>query len=68
MRNFPGDSLSTKATVSVGSTTQQNFVRGRGRQAVVRFQSKDSNGNSENDNTGWRIGATRIDIKPDGRR
>jgi hypothetical protein len=68
MRNFPGDSLSTKATVAVGSTTQQNFVRGRGRQAVVRFQSKDSNGNSENDNTGWRIGATRIDIKPDGRR
>ena len=66
VRNFPGDSLSTAATSTISSTTQQSHIRGRGRQAVLRLESNDGDvGNSE---VGWRLGATRLDLRPDGRR
>ena len=66
-RNFPGDSLSTNSTSVITSSTEQSYVRARARQAVVRIESDDDNvaGNTE---TGWRIGATRLDVRPDGRR
>ena len=66
VRNFPGDSLSTVATSNVTPTTQQNFIRGRGRQAVLRVASND--GNVGNLDIGWRLGATRLDLRTDGRR
>ena len=66
VRNFPGDSLSTIATSTVDSTTQQKHIRGRGRQAVLRVASND--GDAGNNNVGWRLGATRMDIRTDGRR
>ena len=66
-RNFPGDTLTTNSTSVITSTTQQSHVRARARQAVVRLESDDDNvpGNTA---TGWRLGATRLDIRPDGRR
>jgi hypothetical protein len=66
VRNFPGDSLSTVATSNVTPTTQQNFIRGRGRQAVLRVASND--GDAGNLDIGWRLGATRLDLRTDGRR
>jgi|TARA_R110002167_G_scaffold105711_2_gene271726 hypothetical protein len=66
-RNFPGDSLSTNSTSVITSSTEQSFVRARARQAVVRIESDDDNV-SGNTGTGWRIGATRLDVRPDGRR
>ena len=66
VRNFPGDSLSTVATSTVDANTQQSHIRGRGRQAVIRIASND--GDSGNDGVGWRLGATRLDIRQDGRR
>ena len=67
-RNFPGDSLTTNSTNAIASTTQQAHIRGRARQAVIRLESDDTNTNSSNNDTGWRLGATRIDVKSDGRR
>ena len=67
-RDFPGDTLTTNSTNAVGSTTQQTHVRGRARQVVLRLESYDGNTNSGNDDTGWRLGATRIDTRNDGRR
>ena len=67
-RNFPGDSLTTNSTNAIASTTQQAHIRGRARQGVIRLESDDTNTNSSNDDTGWRLGATRIDVKSDGRR
>jgi len=67
-RDFPGDSLTTNSTSSIGSTSQQVFVRSRSRQAVLRIESDDDASGTGNDDTGWRLGATRIDIRPDGRR
>jgi len=66
-RNFPGDSLTTRSTSSIGSTTQQSNIRARGRQAVLRFESDDDDTNA-NSSVGWRLGATRLDVKTDGKR
>ena len=65
-RNNPGESLSTNSISSVGSSTGQVSLRARSRQAVFRVESDDDS--DGNDNVGWRLGATRLDIKPDGRR
>ena len=67
-RNFPGDSLTTNSTNEISETTQQAYVRGRARQMVLRFESNDDADNDGNLGIGWRLGATRIDIKADGRR
>ena len=67
-RNFPGDSLTTNSTSSIASTTQQVHIRSRARQAVLRLESYDGNTDSGNDDTGWRLGATRLDVRNDGRR
>ena len=67
-RNFPGDSLTTNSTSAITSSTQQAYVRSRSRQIALRFESDDDATNDGNLSIGWRLGATRIDIKPDGRR
>ena len=66
-RNFPGDSLSTNSTSAISSTTQQTHIRARGRQAVLRIESDDDDTSANND-TGWRVGATRLEVRSDGRR
>ncbi len=66
-RDFPGDSLSTNSTNIITSTTKQSHVRARARQMVLRLES-DDDAVAENTSTGWRLGATRLDVKPDGRR
>jgi hypothetical protein len=67
-RNFPGDSLTTNSTSAISANTQQAYVRSRSRQIALRFESDDDATNNGNLGIGWRLGATRIDIKPDGRR
>ena len=66
-RDNSGETLSTNSTSSVGSTTGQINLRSRSRQAVLRVESDDDD-TTGNDNVGWRLGATRLDIKSDGRR
>ena len=66
-RDYPGDSLSTKSTDALSSTTQKKDMRARARQAVIRFESDDDDTNANND-VGWRLGATRLEIRGDGRR
>ena len=67
-RNFPGDNLTINSTNAISSSTQQVFVRSRSRQIVLRFESDDDATNDGNLSIGWRLGATRVDIKADGRR
>ena len=67
-RNFPGDSLATNSTNVVSANTQQVYVRSISRQIALRFESDDDATNDGNLSIGWRLGATRIDIKPDGKR
>jgi hypothetical protein len=67
-RNANGSSLSTKSTSEVKSDTNQLHIRARGRQAVLRLESNDDATNDGNLSVGWRLGATRMDVKQDGRR
>ena len=67
-RDFNGDSLSTNSTNQVTSSTTQSFVRARGRQFVLRFESDDDNNTEDRKDYKWRLGATRIDVQPSGRR
>jgi hypothetical protein len=67
-RDFPGNTLSTASTSSIQDNTGQVHIRARGRQAALRFESDDDATNDGNLGIGWRLGATRIDIRQDGRR
>jgi len=67
-RNYPGDSLAVSSTSAIQKDTQQVFVRGRARQIVLRIESDDDADNSGNLGIGWRLGATRLDIRTDGKR
>lgn len=60
-RNFPGDSLATNSTNAIKSTTQQAFLRGRSRQAVLRIESDATD-------VTWTLGDLRLEMRPDGRR
>ena len=66
-RDYPGDSLTVSSTSVVSSTTQKADVRSRARQFVLRFESDDDSASNNND-TGWRVGATRLEIRSDGSR
>ena len=67
-RDFPGDSLTTDTTQNVTSTTQKLDTRVRARQLTFRVESDDDNSTGARLGVGWRLGDTRMDIKPDGRR
>lgn len=67
-RNYPGDSLTTASTSVIASNTSKADVRARARQITLRLESDDDASNSGNSDVGWRLGATRLDIRPDGRR
>jgi len=67
-RDFNGESLSTDSTSQVTSSTTQSYVRARGRQFVLRFESDDDNSVGDRKDYKWRLGATRMDIQPSGRR
>jgi len=65
-RNYPGEDLTTAVTGACTSVTTKIDTRVRGRQAVLRLQSNDT------DTTvigmSFRAGATRIETQPDGKR
>lgn len=69
MQNYPGSNISQTyassvtqtATVPVDQFTPQAFIRLRGRSAIFRCES------DETEMT-WRLGIPAIDIRPDGRR
>jgi len=67
-RDFPGESLTTASTSQIAASTSKADIRARARQIILRLESDDDAANAGNDNVGWRLGATRMDVKSDGRR
>ena len=67
-RDFPGDSLVTETTNTCTSSTTKIDTRLRARQAVLRIESDDDNSVEVRLGVGFRVGATRMDLKPNGRR
>ena len=66
-RDFPGADLSVASTSLVASNTTKSDIRARARQIVLRLESDDDNVDNNSD-VGWRLGATRLDVRNDGRR
>jgi len=67
-RDFPGSAFRSDAAdtqrvieTSVGTYTDQVFVRARARQMALKIRS-------ENLGVQWQLGAPRLDARPDGRR
>ena len=67
-RDFPGQSLTIDSTTQVTPTSTFSSVRSRARQVVFRFESDDDNTADNQLGYKWRLGSTRIDIQPSGRR
>ena len=67
-RNFPAESLSTATTATCTSSTSKIDTRIRARQAVLRVESDDDNTSGNNLGVGFRVGVTRMDVQPNGRR
>ena len=67
-RDYPGQSLTTDSTTQVTTSSTFSNVRSRARQVVFRFESDDDNTADNQLDYKWRLGATRIDLQPSGRR
>lgn len=67
-RNYPGESLTTSTTSTCTATTTRMDTRVRARQAVLRIESDDDGSTSSRTGVGFRVGATRMDLIPSGRR
>jgi len=67
-RNFPGSDLTTDQTTAITGSTTKVDTRARGRQAAVRFESDDDASTDAQLGVGFRVGGTRLDIQPNGRR
>ena len=67
-RNAPSESLTTRVTKDISNNTAQVHVRARGRQAVLRVQSDDDAATGNRLGVKWRLGYTRLDVQPDGKR
>ena len=67
-RNYPGESLTTSSTTNCTATTTKIQTRMRARQAVLRVESDDDGNTDVRTGVGFRIGATRMSLRPNGKR
>jgi hypothetical protein len=67
-RDFSNQTLTTDSTTQITSSTTYGSLRSRGRQFVFRFESDDDNAETDRKNYKWRLGSTRVEIQPSGRR
>lgn len=68
-RNYNSETLSTDSTNQITNSTTFKNVRTRTRQVVLRVESDDDNSvEADRKDYKWRLGNTRLDIQPSGRR
>ena len=67
-RDFSNQTLSTDSTTQITTSTTYGSLRSRARQFVLRFESDDDNTEADKKNYKWRLGSTRVEIQPSGRR
>ena len=67
-RDFPNQTLTTDSTTQVTESSTLSNVRSRARQVVLRFESDDDATTDDQLGYKWRLGSTRIDLQPSGRR
>jgi hypothetical protein len=67
-RDFANQSLSTDSTTQIKSDSTYASLRSRARQFILRFESDDDASEVNRKNYKWRLGNTRVEIQPSGRR
>jgi hypothetical protein len=67
-RNYPGETLTTNSTNTCTGTTTRIDTRLRARQAALRIESDDDGTTVVRSGVGFRVGATRMDLQPSGKR
>ena len=67
-RDFNNLTLATDSTTQITSSSTFGSLRTRARQFVLRFESDDDNTNADRKNYKWRLGSTRVEVQPSGRK
>ena len=62
LEQYPQSSSNVTSNASITSTTEKVSVRGRGRAVKIRYTTNTI------DDTPWRLGSQKLEIRPDGRR
>jgi len=62
LEQYPQSAANVTTTGTISSTTEKINVRGRGRAVKIKYET-----NTIND-TAWRLGSTKLQLRPDGRR
>ena len=62
LEQYPQSTANVQTSGTITSTTEKISVRGRGRAVKIRYTT-----NSVND-TPWRLGSQKLELRPDGRR
>ena len=62
LEQYPQSSSNTTSNASITSTTEKVSVRGRGRAVKIRYTTNTV------DDTPWRLGSQKLELRPDGRR
>ena len=62
LEQYPQSAANVTTTGSITSTTEKIDVRGRGRAVKIKYETNTV------DDTAWRLGSTKLQLRPDGRR
>ena len=62
LEQYPQSSNTVTTSGTISSTTEKIDIRGRGRAVKIKYET-----NTVND-TPWRLGSTKLQLRPDGRR
>jgi hypothetical protein len=62
LEQYPQSASTVSTTGTISSTTEKIDVRGRGRAVKIKYETNTV------DDTPWRLGSTKIQLRPDGRR
>ena len=67
-RDFNNQTLATDSTTQITPSSTFGSLRSRARHFVLRFESDDDNAVNDRKNYKWRLGSTRVEVQPSGRR
>ena len=62
LEQYPQSASNVQTSGTITSTTEKISVRGRGRAVKIRYTTNSV------DDTPWRLGSQKLQIRPDGRR
>ncbi len=62
LEQYPQSAANVTTTGSISNTTEKIDIRGRGRAVKIKYETNTV------DDTAWRLGSTKLQLRPDGRR